>query len=186
MGFWNNIKNFAQPYAADDDYDDDEYYDDEPETADSFDEAPRSSRQEESVSDSAFSSGVSGSTFGSGSVGSAFSQSGTASAFSAASASRGSVAQAIEKHQLVLCVPTVFSDSSTISKNLCENRAVILNVDGVEKDLSRRTVDFLSGCIFALGGSVKKVSRTVYLFCPRDMEVLGDLKDFQTEIEDYI
>lgn len=185
MGFWNNIKNFAQPYAADDDYDDDEYYDDEPETADSFDEAPRASRQEEAAADSAFSSGVS-STFGSGNVGSAFAQSGTASAFSTAGTSRGSVARAIEKHQLVLCVPTVFSDSSTISKNLCENRAVILNVDGVEKDLSRRTVDFLSGCIFALGGSVKKVSRTVYLFCPRDMEVVGDLKDFQTEIEDYI
>lgn len=189
MGFWNNIKNFAQPYAADDDYDDDEYYDDEPEADDGFEREERTApRQDEFASDSTFASGVSGTSFGTGSTG--FGQSSSAPTFHAGSATPGqTVREAIEKHQLVLCVPTAFSDSPGFAANLLQNKAVILNLDGLQdtgRDLSRRTVDFLYGCTFALRGSVKKVSQTVYLFCPPDMEVLGSLSDFQTEIEDYI
>lgn len=189
MSIWNNIKNFAQPYAADDDYDDDEYYDDEPEADDGFEQEERSvPRQDESAADNVFSSGVGGTPFGAGSAG--FGQTGSAPSFHANPASPGqTVQEALEKHQLVLCVPATFSDSPVFAVNLIQNKAVILNLDSLQdsgRDLARRTVDFLSGCVFAIGGSVKKVSQTVYLFCPKDMEVLGELSNLQTEIEDYI
>lgn len=189
MSIWNNFKNFAQPYAADDDYVDDEYYDDEPEADDGFEREERTApRQDEPASDNVFSSGASGTPFGAGSPG--FGQTNPSPAFQTDPAAPGqTVQEAIEKHQLVLCVPTAFSDSPGFAANLLQNKAVILNLDGLQdtgRDLSRRTVDFLYGCTFALKGNVKKVSQTVYLFCPPDMEVLGNLSDFQTEIEDYI
>lgn len=190
MGFWNNIKSYAQPYAADDDYDDD-YYDDEPEADDGYEDNSRPSlHQDEPAPDNTFSSGVSGPSFGSASAASAFGQPGSAfGAAPAAPAEPSAVQETLDKHQLVLCIPTAFSDSPGFAANLIQNKAVILNLDSLQdsgRDLARRTVDFLSGCAFALGGTVKKVSQTVYLFCPKDMEVLGELSSLQTEIEDYI
>ena len=65
-------------------------------------------------------------------------------------------------------------------------KAVVLNLEGVEKNLARRVVDFLSGCAYALDGTVKKVSQATYVFCPYNMEVLGDLKNLQGEVENYV
>jgi cell division inhibitor SepF len=44
-------------------------------------------------------------------------------------------------------------------------------------------VDFLSGCAYALDGKVKKVAQSTYLFCPHNMEVIGDLEAMQAEAE---
>jgi cell division inhibitor SepF len=47
-------------------------------------------------------------------------------------------------------------------------------------------VDFLSGAIYALDGSVKKVAQSTYLFCPHNMGVVGDLENVQVEMESSI
>ena len=90
------------------------------------------------------------------------------------------------KVQLVLVRPDSFNDAPTIAANMRAKKAVVLNLEGVEKNLARRIVDFLSGCGYALDGSVKKVSQSTYVFCPYNMEVLGDLKNLQGEVETYI
>ena len=90
------------------------------------------------------------------------------------------------KQQVVLTRPESFNDAPTIANNLRGKKAVVLNLEGVDKALARRVVDFLSGCTYALDGSVKKISQATYLFCPYNMEVLGDLKSLQSEVESYI
>ena len=52
--------------------------------------------------------------------------------------------------------------------------------------MSRRVVDFLSGCVYAVDGSVKKIAQSAYLFCPANMDVVGDLESLQAEVESYI
>ena len=177
MSFWDDIKKFAQPYAADDDYDD---YDDE-----DLDEG----FQEESVP---FSTGhqtaapAAESSFGA--VSTPVSSFGTSSAVSGSGFS-GTVLNAntpSNKQQLVLVRPESFGDAPEIATNLRNKKAVVLNLEGVDKALARRVVDFLSGCTYALDGSVKKISQATYLFCPYNMEVLGDLKNLQGEVESYI
>jgi cell division inhibitor SepF len=51
----------------------------------------------------------------------------------------------------------------------------------MDKALTRRVVDFLSGSVYALDGSVKKVAQSTYLFCPHNMDVVGDLESLQAE-----
>ena len=87
---------------------------------------------------------------------------------------------------LILTRPETFNDAPEIATNLRNKKAVVLNLEGVDKALARRVVDFLSGCTYALDGSVKKISQATYLFCPYNMEVLGDLKNLQGEVESYI
>ena len=90
------------------------------------------------------------------------------------------------KQQVVLFRPSSFNDTSKAADDLRNKKAVVLNLEGVDKALARRVVDFLSGCAYALDGSVKKVSQATYLFCPYTMEVQGDLKSLQAEVESYI
>ena len=173
MSFWDEIKNFAKPYNDDEDYDD---YDDEME--DSFEEeaalaerAPRFGRREAApAQEPAFTPAVSATT--------TFTPANTG--FS------GQVVNTSNKVQLILVRPESFNDAPTIAANMRAKKAVVLNLEGVEKNLARRVVDFLSGCAYALDGTVKKVSQATYVFCPYNMEVLGDLKNLQGEVENYV
>jgi cell division inhibitor SepF len=59
-------------------------------------------------------------------------------------------------------------------------------MENVDKAMARRVIDFLSGCVYALEGTVKKIAQSAYLFCPHNMDVVGDLESIQAEVESYI
>ena len=112
-------------------------------------------------------------------------------ALASASASTGFSGQilnmsASNKQEVVLFRPGSFNDTSKAADDLRNRKAVIVNMENVDKAMARRVVDFLSGCGYALDGSVKKVSQSTYVFCPHNMEVLGDLKNLQGEVENYV
>ena len=78
-----------------------------------------------------------------------------------------------------------FDDAAKASDELRKKKAVILNMENVDKALTRRVVDFLSGSVYALDGSVKKIAQSTYLFCPHNMDIVGDL-EAQVELEAYV
>ena len=173
MSFWDNVKKFAQPYADEDydEYDDEEMDEYEDEVAEP---APRARRA------SAFNTSAS---------------TDTASDFTAPSAPSAPVSSGFSgqvlnmssgKHEVVLFHAKAFDDAAKAADELRNRRAVILNMENVDKALTRRVVDFLSGCVYALDGQVKKVAQSTYLFCPHSMDIVGDLESFQNEAESYI
>ncbi len=173
MSFWDNVKKFAQPYA-DDDYDD---YDDEEmeEFEDEVEQpAPRTARRTPS-----FTSSVSND-----------SASDYSAPVSAPSVSSGFSGQVLNmnsgKQEVVLFHAKAFDDAAKAASELRSKRAIILNMENVDKALTRRVVDFLSGCVYALDGQVKKIAQSTYLFCPHSMDILGDLETFQAEAESYV
>jgi cell division inhibitor SepF len=90
------------------------------------------------------------------------------------------------KQEVVLFHAKTFDDAARAADELRRKKAVILNMENVDKALTRRVVDFLSGSVYALDGSVKKIAQSTYLFCPHNMDVVGDLETIQGEIESYI
>ncbi len=90
------------------------------------------------------------------------------------------------KQEVVLFHPANFNDTSTAADHLRSKKAVIVNMENVDRAMARRVVDFLSGCAYALDGKVKKVAQSTYLFCPHNMEIQGDLENLQSEVESYI
>ena len=173
MSFWDEIKNFTKPYNDNDDYDDYEDGDDSfEEPAAQPERTPRFGRREAAPAQE--------STFTPAPV------SNTATFTPAASGFNGQVVSASNKIQLILARPESFNDAPIIAANMRAKKAVVLNLEGVDKNLARRVVDFLSGCGYAMDGTVKKVSQSTYVFCPHNMEVLGDLKNLQGEVETYV
>ena len=174
MSFWDNVKKFAQPYA-DDDYDD---YDDEVEE---FEEeeivetpAPRAGRRTPNFNTSAAVD-----------TGSDYSAS-SAPAASTSSFSGQVLNMSSGKQEVVLFHAKAFDDAAKAANELRSKRAVILNMENVDKALTRRVVDFLSGCVYALDGQVKKIAQSTYLFCPHSMDIVGDLESFKSDAESYV
>ena len=93
---------------------------------------------------------------------------------------------ASNKQEVVLFRPGNFNDTSKAADDLRNRKAVIVNMENVDKAMARRVVDFLSGCVYALDGDVKKIAQSAYLFCPHNMEIQGDLESLQAEVESYI
>lgn len=67
--------------------------------------------------------------------------------------------------------PTSFNDAQEVADKFKINVPVILNLQGVERDLSRRIIDFASGLCYGLGGQMERVANQVYLLTPSDVEV---------------
>ena len=164
MSFWDKVKDFTRPYA-DEDYDD---YEDEME---GFEEeveqpAPRGRRT------SPFASTVKDTE--------------PAPAAAPASTTNNFGGQVLNmnagKQEVVLFHAKTFDDAAKAADELRKRKAVILNMENVDKALTRRVVDFLSGAVYALDGSVKKIAQSTYLFCPHNMAVVGDLEHIQIEL----
>ena len=173
MSFWDNVKKFAQPYS-DDDYDDyDEEYDDYEESEQ--EPAPRSGRRP-----SPFASAASESDYEPAPAATA-----TSTSTSGFSGQVLNMAGANGKQEVVLFHAKTFDDAAKAADELRKRKAVILNMENVDTSLTRRVVDFLSGAVYALDGSVKKIAQCTYLFCPHNMAVIGDLENIQIGAEIY-
>ena len=192
MSFWDNVKKFTQPYA-DDDYDD--YDEEEEESADQYDEpeerparrpsrrtsapAPAPAPAEEPSEEDDFG-------FGAAPLMSSPSSNLSGSGFSGQVLNMNSSASVSNKQEVVLFRPNTFNDTSKAAYDLRSRKAVIVNMENVDKAMARRVVDFLSGCVYALDGDVKKIAQSAYLFCPHNMDIVGDLETLQAEVESYI
>lgn len=67
--------------------------------------------------------------------------------------------------------PGGFGDAQEIADKFMANQPVIMNLEGLERDLSRRLIDFASGLCYGLSGTMRKVANQVFLLTPADVEV---------------
>ncbi len=73
--------------------------------------------------------------------------------------------------------PAGFNDAQEVGDRLKSNQAVILNLQGLSRDLQRRLIDFSSGLAYAVGGSMERVADQVFLLKPTNVEVSQDEKE---------
>ena len=172
MSFWDNVKKFTQPY-------DDEDYDDYDEELDEYEE-PAAEPAQRTRRPSPF-----GSSNAAPAAPAAAPAAPAASAPAAPSFGGQVRNMSSGKQEVVLFHAKTFDDAAKAVDELCKRKAVILNMENVDKALTRRVVDFLSGAVYAVDGRVKKVAQSTYLFCPHNMDVSGDLENIKTE-ESYI
>ncbi len=72
--------------------------------------------------------------------------------------------------------PGGFNDAQEIGDKLKISQPVILNLQGVNRDLSRRLIDFASGLTYGLGGQMERVAEQVFLLTPSNVEVPAEEK----------
>ena len=73
--------------------------------------------------------------------------------------------------------PQGFNDAQEVGDRLKANQPVILNLQGLSRELQRRLIDFSSGLAYAVGGQMARVSDQVFLLKPSDVEVSQEEKE---------
>jgi cell division inhibitor SepF len=71
-------------------------------------------------------------------------------------------------------VPTSFNQAQAVADSYKGSQPVIMNLQGADRDLSRRLIDFASGLCYGLGGQMERVANQVYLLTPTNVEVSAD------------
>ena len=73
--------------------------------------------------------------------------------------------------------PKGFNDAQEVGDRLKAGQPVILNLQGVDRDLQRRLIDFSSGLAYALNGTMSKAADQVFLLTPSNVEVSEEEKE---------
>lgn len=78
-----------------------------------------------------------------------------------------------------VCVikPNNMEDSREITETLLGGRTVILNLEGLDLEDAQRIIDFISGATFAIDGNLQKISNSIFLVTPANVDISGDLQD---------
>jgi len=80
-------------------------------------------------------------------------------------------------HEVRIIEPRSFGDTTQIVKQLLEQKTVVLNLHLLDKEQSQRTIDFVCGAAFALGGAPQKVGDTVFVFTPNSVQLSVESKE---------
>ncbi len=80
------------------------------------------------------------------------------------------------KSQVHIVEPKSFNDAQCVADKFKASIPVIMNLQMVDQDLSRRLVDFVSGLSYALNGGMQKVAEKVFLLTPANVQVSAEEK----------
>jgi len=83
-----------------------------------------------------------------------------------------------QKHlRLVLSEPERYDDSQIIADHLRSRRPVVVNLHRLSHEQAVRVIDFLSGTVYAIAGSMQKIGSNIFLCAPDNIDVQGTISD---------
>lgn len=72
-------------------------------------------------------------------------------------------------------VVLIRAESVEASKEICDQllagNAVIINMENASNDQKCRIIDFISGAVYGVNGSILSVSNSIYVTAPEDIEL---------------
>ena len=69
---------------------------------------------------------------------------------------------------------------SADSKMLIAHCTVILNLEGLDLNVSQRIFDFASGACCAIRGNLDKISNYIFVLTPQDVDISGEFQEILT------
>jgi cell division inhibitor SepF len=79
--------------------------------------------------------------------------------------------------RIVLFQPFSYEDCQNIVDNLRNRKPVIVNLEAMDVELAKRTLNFLSGAVYALDGIIQKVSKGIFLLAPNNVDISGNIPE---------
>lgn len=84
-----------------------------------------------------------------------------------------------------LCEPRTYEEAQEMADHLRSRRSVIVNLQRVRSDQAVRIVDFLSGTVYALNGTISKVGSNIFVCTPDTVDVQGTITEILQEEASY-
>ncbi len=70
--------------------------------------------------------------------------------------------------------PANFGESQQVCEILLNGQPVVVNLEGIDITEAQRIMDFISGCIYSISGNMRQVSRYIFIFSPKSVDISGD------------
>ncbi len=77
--------------------------------------------------------------------------------------------------RMVVYQPQSYDDTQRIIDDLKSGRPVIANLEDLNVEIAQRVLDFLSGAVYGVDGSIRKVSRGIFLLAPPHVDISGNV-----------
>lgn len=74
-----------------------------------------------------------------------------------------------------------FNDVTKVCDNLKQHKVVLINLENMSHESSKRVLDFVGGACYALEGSIQKIDPNIFVVCPDNVEISGDI-EYKDEI----
>ncbi len=81
-----------------------------------------------------------------------------------------------ENARVVLVEPVRFEESQGIADNLLDHKAVVINIESCDTDIAAKIIDFVGGVVYAIDGTIQKVSQGIILAAPQNIDIASELK----------
>lgn len=81
------------------------------------------------------------------------------------------------KMKMIVYQPMTYDDTQNIIDNLKNRKPVIVNLESLEVDIAQRILDFMSGAVYALNGSIHKISKGIFILVPNNVDISGNIPD---------
>ena len=85
-----------------------------------------------------------------------------------------SIPMAQKQVKVVVLEPVSFDDSQKIADYLNGSQPVVVNFEATDKVIMKRMTDFISGVVYALGGSMKKIGHNILVCAPKNVDINAD------------
>lgn len=69
--------------------------------------------------------------------------------------------------------PSAFDDATKIADMIKKGNVATVNLHRLSKDYAQRTIDFLTGVVYALDGRIEKIGHNLILCSPSNVRVSG-------------
>lgn len=63
------------------------------------------------------------------------------------------------------------TDAPSVINDILDKKVVVLNLEMVDADMRQRIFDFVSGAVYALDGTVERVTKGIFVISPKGVEV---------------
>lgn len=84
---------------------------------------------------------------------------------------------------MVLVQPTNYQEAKQIGDAIKSGKGIILNLQNLSNDDGVRVIDFISGIVHAVEGSVKKIAINTFICLPSTIDVEGQISTEHVETE---
>ena len=79
--------------------------------------------------------------------------------------------------KMIVYHPVSYEDTQNIIDNLKSRKPVIVNMEDLEIECAQRILDFMAGAVYALNGTIFKISRGIFVVAPTNYDVIGNSLD---------
>jgi len=89
----------------------------------------------------------------------------------------GKKTQTATTAHIALTSPKDVYSSNVVTDYIKEGKICAVNLSGIDSDQAQRIVDVVAGGIYALNGSINRISKAIFIAAPEGVQVSGEMKE---------